>query len=536
MVKNNKSETMSESDFRQLLFQMPFGFVLFEIISEPNSTIDYKFIQVNPAYEKLLNIPAKDVIGKSIFSLFPHIGASWFEQLDNVATSQEPIHFVNYCNCIRKFLVIKAFMFNQHKMAVFIQDVTKQKRAEEKAKDRQKRIQSMFKAAPVGFGVQINRTLSEINETLCEITQFKRSELFGQSSRMLYADEKEFHWVGTQTIQQLSEIGCSSVETRWRRKDGSDIDVLISCTPLEPGKINEGLVFTVLDISKRKRVEQQLIDSKLKLKIFNDELLQVNKILQDINQDLKNAKEKAEENDKLKTAFLQNISHEIRTPMNAILGFSQLMKRHVESTNVLKSYIDIINREGNSLLKIVEEVLEISLIETGQTKLFLSKCKLNRLFQNLHAVFSNYITNSNKNITLRYIGVPSQEETILTDEFKLNQIFSNLIENAIKYSESGVIEYGVQNITKSKITFYVSDNGIGIPAEKFADIFERFVQIEPKDKIREGLGLGLSIAKGMVKILGGDVWLKSKINTGSTFYFTIRRDISLKEIKNNIYS
>ncbi len=232
------------------------------------------------------------------------------------------------------------------------------------------------------------------------------------------------------------------------------------------------------------------------------------------------AKDKAEESDKLKTAFLQNMSHEIRTPLNVILGFSNLLTDDSISQENLIEYTDIIKKSSHRLMETVGNILDISKIETGQVDLNLKECSLNSLIQNQYSLF-RFLAES-KGIKLSfYLDMNIDEVSIETDEFKLNQILTNLINNAIKFTFTGEIKFGYM-IKGDKLEFFVKDTGVGIPQDLKHRIFTRFAQADLSiSRGYEGVGLGLSICKGLVGILGGEIWYESIENQGTTFYFTI---------------
>ncbi len=232
------------------------------------------------------------------------------------------------------------------------------------------------------------------------------------------------------------------------------------------------------------------------------------------------AKDKAEESDKLKTAFLQNMSHEIRTPLNVILGFSNLLTDDDISRVNLIEYADIIKKSSHRLMETVGNILDISKIETGQVDLNLKECSLNSLIQNQYSLF-RFLAES-KGIKLSYyLDMNSNEVSIETDEFKLNQILTNLINNAIKFTFTGEIKFGYK-INGDMLEFFVKDTGVGIPEDLKHRIFTRFAQADLSiSRGYEGVGLGLSICKGLVGILGGEIWYESVENQGTTFYFTI---------------
>jgi PAS domain S-box-containing protein len=236
------------------------------------------------------------------------------------------------------------------------------------------------------------------------------------------------------------------------------------------------------------------------------------------------AKDKAEESDRLKTAFLQNMSHEIRTPMNAIMGFSELLLKNYDNKDKLEKFSTIINQRCNDLLDIINEILDISKIESGQLPIKIEECNLASLFAELEFFFSEYqkrIKKQHIKLNIQTVCEPA-DNIIITDKVKLKQIYINLISNALKFTEKGNIDLGCKYDSHNNLIFYVSDTGIGIPVEKQNKIFERFVQLNnDTNQASGGTGLGLSIVKGLVNLLGGEIWLDSKVGKGTIFYFTV---------------
>ena len=236
--------------------------------------------------------------------------------------------------------------------------------------------------------------------------------------------------------------------------------------------------------------------------------------------ELEIAMKKAEENDKLKTAFLQNISHEIRTPMNAIIGFSALLKQQDLPKEERNQFVDIINGSCNQLLSIINDIINIATIESGQAKVNESRVNINSVVKIFYEQFK--LKTLSKNVELSYkTTLDDKEAYFQIDETKFIEIFSNLINNAIKFTENGTVEYGYE-VRGSFLQFYVKDSGIGIASEQHDKIFERFRQAGSTIASKfGGTGLGLSISKAYVELLGGHIWLKSEEDKGSEFYFTI---------------
>ena len=234
---------------------------------------------------------------------------------------------------------------------------------------------------------------------------------------------------------------------------------------------------------------------------------------------LRKTEQDARESDRLKTAFLQNISHEIRTPMNGIVGFSQLLNTEDLTEEQRKEYTAIITKSSDRLLSILNDVIEISLIETGRIKAKNDVFDLNGLMRELLEIFKPQV---NEGIDLRLsTGIEPGQSHITADRVKISQILYNLLNNAVKFTDKGTIHFGY-GLKNNKLEFFVSDTGIGIDPELHTVIFERFNKEDRSNKkMYEGIGLGLAICKGNLGILGGEIWLESEPGKGSTFFFNL---------------
>lgn len=235
------------------------------------------------------------------------------------------------------------------------------------------------------------------------------------------------------------------------------------------------------------------------------------------------AREKAMESDQLKSAFLANISHEIRTPMNGIIGFAELLKDDNLSLENRIQYVNVITKSSEQLLHIIDDIIDISKIEANQVKINLTKVRISDLLSNLLLFYQNervHIGKADIDI-IAEVSSSHKDITINTDESRLRQILMNLISNSLKFTEKGCVKFGF-NQKEDSVEFYVSDSGIGIPHDRQSQIFKRFRQLDDSFTRKfGGTGLGLAICEGLVKLLGGRIWVVSEINKGATFYFTI---------------
>ena len=278
-----------------------------------------------------------------------------------------------------------------------------------------------------------------------------------------------------------------------KTKDGRHLHIEASTNAIinERGEVI-GFMSIQKDISVRKKIEEELVL----------------------------AKERAEESDRLKSAFLANMSHEIRTPMNGILGFSALLSKKDLNGEEQENYIRMIEKSSARLFNLINEIIDISKIESGQMEVHNVATSINEQLKNAYELLKPDA--EVKGLTLSYRNSSSaRNEVITTDSEKLYSIITNLLKNAIKYTDRGSVEFGYARKGEF-LEFYVRDTGIGIPQNRLEAIFERFVQAEPVVlQARQGAGLGLAIAKAFVEMLGGKLWVESEMGKGTVFYFTL---------------
>lgn len=261
-----------------------------------------------------------------------------------------------------------------------------------------------------------------------------------------------------------------------------------------------------------------------KLNITIDKEDRIKKLLELEQKRLFSAKEKAEVADSLKSAFLANMSHEIRTPLNGILGFAELLKDEELEKRDRKEYVDIIINNGKHLLNLINDIIDISKIESRQLNIKPTYFNPDDLLDELFSFFENHKNLIEKNHVELILSttVNNNHSNICTDKTRLKQVLSNLIHNSLKFTEEGQVEFGYTFLNENEIEFFVEDTGIGISSADLDIIFERFRQAETTNRrSMHGTGLGLSICKALIELMGGEIHVESNLGQGSRFNFVL---------------
>jgi PAS domain S-box-containing protein len=336
-------------------------------------------------------------------------------------------------------------------------------------------------------------------------------DLIGKNAWVIFPDAigKPYHKVYYKAMKTKREIVFEDYYVPWDRWFENRVI---------PSK--EGIVVFFQDITDRKLAEQKLKDLNNKLEIRNRELYESIIQIQKINTELIYAKEKAEEGDRLKSSFLANMSHEIRTPMNGILGFTALLKEPKLTGEEQRQYISVIEKSGSRMLNIINDIVSISKIESGQMNLSYKETSVKEQIESVYNSFINEAQQKNIKLTINNT-LSANYNLIRTDTEKLKAILSHLLANALKFTDQGSIEIGCFK-NNNAITFYVEDSGIGIDSDKIEVIFERFRQADDSlNRSYDGAGLGLYISQSYVNLLGGKIWAENNMDQGAVFCFKI---------------
>ncbi len=403
----------------------------------------------------------------------------------------------------------------EHKVYGIIRDITDNKLAELTLKEIQRRLTTLMENLHVMVYRRKhdeNWTLEFISKGCFEITGYIPEQFIGNVKtpfdQIIVEEYRDRIWKDRLLMIESNEIYrfeypiiTASGEKKWIWDQGNGIYAdngdLIAI---------EGFI---TDITELKNNQEALNISETQLRKQNDELVE-------LNNELKRAKDKAEESDKLKSAFLANMSHEIRTPMNGILGFAGLLLNEDNTREKTELFVEVINTCSNQLLAIINDIIDISKIEAGQIAINNSSVNINHVLYELNSLIQ---IPQNKNIEIICPNLKDiQSVSVYIDEVRIKQILINLINNAIKFTHIGYVEFGYK-LKNKNVLFYVKDTGVGISSENLNLIFERFRQIETSsDTLPGGTGLGLAISKALVEKMGGKIWVESTLGKGSVFY------------------
>lgn len=505
------------------------------VITNKEGFIEY----VNPKFSELTGYTAEEAIGQNprILQSGAHsqrlyeelwetilAGNNWHGEFLNKKKNGEqywesavisPV--IDDSGKIFAFVAIKEDITEKKKM---IEDIVRAKEfaeaSEEKLMETEERYRKMFENMNSGIAVYLpiengnDFMIVDFNKSAERITKASKDEIIGNTllSKFPNMDKSPLLKALKDVFENGNDVHIPPFYYKDKQREGWRENYIY--------KLPSGEIVAIFDdITDKKNAEIKLQNQNIELII---------------------AKDQAQESDRLKSAFLANMSHEIRTPMNGILGFSELLKEPGLTGEQQQQYIRIIEKSGARMLNVINDIIDISKIESGLMKLEVKKSNINEQTEFIYNFFKPEV--EAKGIRFAYKNsFSAQNDVIYTDREKLFTILTNLVKNAIKYTEQGSIEFGY-NLSASMdfLEFYVKDTGIGIPLNRRIAIFERFIQADIIDKMaRQGAGLGLAITKSYVEMLGGKIWVESDFESdtegqhGSAFYFTLPYHPEVKE-------
>lgn len=500
-ISIRKTDEDKIKTFSSIVEQSPVSIV----ITDTNGNIEY----VNPKFTTITGYSLEEAIGNNprILKSASKTGEEYKDMWDTI-TSGEEWHgeFLNVKKSGESFYEsasISAVFDGNGKITHYIavkEDITERKKHE----DQIKTLSTVVDQSPSMIIItDKSGTIEYVNAEFSRFTQYSSSEVIGRIP--LIFNQKYHTSASYEKMWELINAGKPWLsEFKNRKKDGTVFWENIVAFPLvaDGGDIKNYIIINE-DITEKKLLLDDLVISK----------------------------EKAEESDRLKSAFLANMSHEIRTPMNGILGFTELLKEPNLTGTEQQFYIQVIHESGNRMLNLMNNLIDISRIESGEVKITISPYDIKRKLDHLFDFFNQEAKSKGLRLIYRCNLQPGDTK-IETDVQKLDSILENLVKNAIKFTRNGTIEFGCEKLG-DQYRFFVKDSGTGIDPAHQEIIFDRFRQAsESLSRPYEGAGLGLSISKAYVEILGGKIWVESEPGKGAVFYFTLP-DCSKIEGKNS---
>jgi PAS domain S-box-containing protein len=490
-LKEKKDST--ERLIGQTVRNLSHGMMLIEIARDEFGMPSHLVVRkTNPAFERLFRITSREIKDQKADDVFPKIfrGAfDWNKQYFNTKNN----HFSIYLEHLDRYYEVDTFkLTNDQIVSLFSDSSTRQKTINDLEESKQ-RFQVLLEAVPdLFFIIDKDGTYVDFVFKATETLKIKPEDIIGNSIFEVGFSEKMSGKI-FQCIQQSIEL--DSIETI---EYSLEVENVTAMFEMRIARLNDHSVISLArDITKRKITEIQLEEAKIR----------------------------AEESDRLKTAFLANISHEIRTPMNAIIGFSKMVGSSDFDEEDKNKFIEIIITNGKLLLELINDMISLSKIESNTLVIKKSLCRVNDMMVVLYKEF-NYELEDKGDIRLKMTNEnPNPKFAFITDPNLLQSILQKLIDNGIKFTEHGIVEFGYKITEPSRIEFYVKDSGIGIDEKDQERIFDRFHQLDHRtSRNYGGTGLGLSIAQHYVRILGGSLKVYSKLGSGSVFSFSLPFD------------
>jgi PAS domain S-box-containing protein len=485
---------VSEEKYSKAFLSSPFSLTLTRVK-------DGKFIEVNDTFTSIFGFLREEAIASSVIEL-------------NLWVDKEKRKWVISTLLDGRDVEEKEFLFRKKNGEIFpglfsskiinlnnelhlissINDITERKQIEKVLRENESSLRDAQKIAKMGsWEWDMVTQKTKWSNNYYTISGFKSTEV--EPSIELFRSRihpDDVHFLDESLDNLMKDKKPHSLELRLIQLDGTFKWIQNNISPVVEDDKLVKLKGVIIDITEMKQAELELIK----------------------------AKEKAEESDRLKTAFLTNMSHEIRTPMNGILGFAELLKEPNLSIDDQKDFIQTIQISGARMLNTINNIVDISKIESGLTKVDIKETNINEKIEFTYKFFKPEVEIKGLQFLFKN-GLPTNEAIIKTDNEKVYGILTNLVRNAIKFTYEGSIEFGYEKKWEY-LEFFVKDTGIGIPENQKELIFERFRQgSESHNRGYEGSGLGLSISKSYVEMLGGKIWVESEEGKGSTFYFTI---------------
>ncbi len=567
-------------------------------------------LTVNEVGAERLGRKPEELVGLNIFdNLSDEVALERRKHFEQVISTGKAVHFEDRCGNL-DFVVSLFPVFDRQgevgQIAVFALDCTERKRVERAFRERERTLNSILAAAPVGIGLSRNRIMTWASDNLLKMLGYSPHELVGKSTRILYESEEEYQRAGQANYRAILEQGSGSVETRWVRRNGRAMDILLSSAPLDPADMSEGVTFTAMDVTERKRAVEALNIALAKSReqrdktevilrsmadglIFSDSRNRIvlmsesaetmlgiplrEVFLQPLTAALENrqlveqlltvqsgireesvlelelpdphggkprivqAKSSAVKNgenrdggvitllrdvsrerdlDRMKSEFISTAAHELRTPLTAVMGFSELLLTREDLDEEETEYLAIIHKKSEVLEKIIDELLDLARIDSGQV------IRLHRDWTDVGLIVRRSTGDFQHSCPgHRFTVVAPEKAVALVDDQKLFQVMENLLNNAAKFSPEGSLIQVSCELVDQEIRISVRDEGIGMTPDEVERVFDKFYRADASNTAKGGLGLGMAIVKNIIQAHQGRVWVESAPGEGTTVTFSI---------------
>ncbi len=486
----------NEEKFRSLFESMNEGVGLHDMVyDDSGDASDYRIIDVNPKFEKILNLNKEDVINKLASEIFETDEAPYLNIYKKVVETGEPTQFETYFSPMDKYFSISVFSPLRGKFATIFEDITECKNAEENLKIMDNAIASSINAIVIA-GLDCN--LTYVNPSFLKLFKYNNEkEVLGKPVFKFWKTKGRF----IDMVDALADANGWVGELVAERKDGSLFDVQISSSMVkdEAGK-PVCMMASFVDVTEQKQAEEKIRQQNIQLKKL----------------------------DRIKSEFLNVTSHELRTPMSAIKGYTQMVLEQAlgEITEEQKKALNVVLRNTTRLDHLIQDILDISRLESGTMKFIPEQTNLRKMIEDVYETMTSAA--KLKDIKIK-MDVEDNLPDLIIDQDRIKQVIINIVNNAIKFSPDGSIINVRAKKEKDDVLFEIQDYGKGIPKDKQKKIFDTFYQVDSgMDRKFGGAGLGLAISRGIVLSHGGKIDVKSTVGNGSTFQFRL----PLKPVEN----
>jgi PAS domain S-box-containing protein len=463
-----------------------------------------RFLLVNRRFDELFHIARNGAVGRTDFDLFPRERAMAFRAYDErvlaAGSVLEEEEIVPHDDGLHTYISIKYPLFDQKGEAFAVcgiaTDITERKRAEEAARESYARIQHLVRSNIIAvFFWDTNGNITEANDAFLRMLGYSREDLSVGAVRWMDMTPPEYRRITDKAMEELKLRGVATpYEKEYIRKDGSRVPVLIGSALFEGSK--ETGVAYLLDLSERKQAEAE-----------------------------REARRAAEAANRAKSVFLANMSHELRTPLNAILGYAQILRHDSTLSERQRSGLNIVEQSGEHLLTLINDILDIAKIEAGRLELVANETILAKSLRTICDIIR--IKAAQKGLAFTCNLAPDLPFAVCVDEKRLRQVLLNLLSNAVRFTDHGEICLNVEFSPSRRLRFEVKDTGIGIDKNHWETIFQPFEQAADMKHRTGGTGLGLAISRQLVRLMGGDIHVDSRVGEGSRFWFEL--DVPLVE-------